>query len=143
MADKLNEALTEYSEKVGHEIVFKPEQKLAIEHLLQNRDVLAVLPTGFGKSLIFQHYIFVKRRDTPNAAVIVITPLASIVKDQQLEAKLLGLRACCLSEASLEELHGMEIIFANAEDVTTRAFRNKLKLVTSALHQAVEALVGR
>ena len=32
----------------------KPEQKEALEFLLSGRDVLAILPTGFGKSLIYQ-----------------------------------------------------------------------------------------
>ena len=32
----------------------KPEQKEALEFLLSGRDVLAILPTGFGTSLIYQ-----------------------------------------------------------------------------------------
>ena len=32
----------------------KKEQKLCIEALLEGRDVLGLLPTGFGKSLIYQ-----------------------------------------------------------------------------------------
>jgi len=33
---------------------FKPEQRNAVEYLLNHDDVLAFLPTGYGKSLIFQ-----------------------------------------------------------------------------------------
>ena len=32
----------------------KPEQRLIVEHVVCRKDVLAVLPTGFGKSLTFQ-----------------------------------------------------------------------------------------
>ena len=32
----------------------KREQKEAVSRLLEGKDVLAVLPTGFGKSLIYQ-----------------------------------------------------------------------------------------
>ena len=32
----------------------KKEQKLALEQFLQKKDVFAILPTGFGKSLIYQ-----------------------------------------------------------------------------------------
>ena len=34
--------------------VLKSEQKEVVESLLKGRDVFGVLPTGFGKSLIFQ-----------------------------------------------------------------------------------------
>jgi len=34
--------------------VLKREQKEAVSRLLEGKDVLAVLPTGFGKSLIYQ-----------------------------------------------------------------------------------------
>ena len=35
----------------------KQEQEEAVVSLLVSRDVLAVLPTGFGKSLIFQVFV--------------------------------------------------------------------------------------
>ena len=38
---------------VYSEIVLKPKQVICLENLFLNKDVLAVLPTGFGKSLIF------------------------------------------------------------------------------------------
>jgi len=41
-------------------LVLKREQKEAVSRLLEGKDVLAVLPTGFGKSLIYQSYVLVK-----------------------------------------------------------------------------------
>lgn len=38
----------------------KKEQEQAVEKLLLGEDVLAILPTGFGKSRIFQAYSRVK-----------------------------------------------------------------------------------
>lgn len=35
-------------------LTLRPEQRQAVEALLQGRDVLAILPTGYGKSMIFQ-----------------------------------------------------------------------------------------
>ena len=35
-------------------LVLKEEQKLAVEALLSGKDVMAILPTGFGKSIIYQ-----------------------------------------------------------------------------------------
>jgi len=36
------------------------EQKEAVSRLLEGKDVLAVLPTGFGKSLIYQSFVLAK-----------------------------------------------------------------------------------
>ena len=51
--DSMNEVLCDLSARLGHEIKLKDEQIQAIEHLLNGRDVLVVLPTGFGNCLIF------------------------------------------------------------------------------------------
>ena len=40
--------------------VLKSEQKKAVESLLKGGDVFGVLPTGFGKSLIFQLFVLEK-----------------------------------------------------------------------------------
>ena len=42
------------------DIVLKPEQDSAVRALLSGRDVLAVLPTGYGKSLIYQLFVRAK-----------------------------------------------------------------------------------
>ena len=41
-------------------LVLKEEQKLAVEALFSGKDVMAVLPTGFGKSIIYQSYLVAK-----------------------------------------------------------------------------------
>ena len=40
--------------------VLKAEQKEAVEKLLRGKDVFDVLPTSFGKSLIFQLFVLAK-----------------------------------------------------------------------------------
>ena len=49
----------------------KAEQKEAVESLLRGKDVFGVLPTDFGKSLIFQLFVLAKNRafSSPNASV--------------------------------------------------------------------------
>ena len=37
-------------------LTLRPEQRQAVEALLQGKDVLAILQTGYGKSMIFQVY---------------------------------------------------------------------------------------
>ena len=49
--DKALERLNVSREK--EKIILKREQETAVKELLAGRDVMAILPTGFGKSLIF------------------------------------------------------------------------------------------
>jgi ATP-dependent DNA helicase RecQ len=56
---------------------FRPGQREAIEAVLDGRDVLAVMPTGRGKSLCFQ----LPATLTPGLAVVV-SPLIALMKDQ-------------------------------------------------------------
>ncbi|MHC4305019.1 MAG: RecQ family ATP-dependent DNA helicase [Planctomycetota bacterium] len=55
-----------------------PEQERAIEAVLSGRDTLAVLPTGFGKSLIYQVPALLSDRPT-----LVISPLLALMRDQE------------------------------------------------------------
>lgn len=67
----------------------KPLQVKCFEYLLNGYDVIAVLPTGFGKSLLFQllpDFLPVK---ADKNVVIVVCPLNSIIEDQ---LKVLGER---------------------------------------------------
>ena len=65
--DALAEALS-YLSELGMSRVLRPEQKEAIYCLVHGSDLLAVLPTGFGKSLIFQLLIRVKQILSSKAA---------------------------------------------------------------------------
>jgi len=47
--------------------VFKSEQKEAVEPLLKGRDVFGVLSKVFGKSLIFQLFVLVKKKEPFNS----------------------------------------------------------------------------
>lgn len=62
-----------------------PEQARAIEAVLTGNDVMTVLPTGFGKSLIYQ--VPAVLLDRP---VLVVSPLIALMRDQ--EQKLLAKR---------------------------------------------------
>jgi ATP-dependent DNA helicase RecQ len=56
----------------------RPEQIAAMEHAVHGRDVLAVLPTGSGKSAIYQ--VPALLRDGPT---IVVSPLVALQHDQR------------------------------------------------------------
>lgn len=56
---------------------FRPAQIDGILKILQNEDTIALLPTGSGKSIIFQLLAFIR----PGAA-IVVCPIISLIDDQ-------------------------------------------------------------
>lgn len=111
----------------------KVEQKKSIKQLFERRDLLAVLPTGYGKSLIFQLLVLVARRAEAGnfACLLVITPLTSIVKDQIIEVESLNLSGCNLTE-KLDKLEDIEdikfdIVYASAESAIDKRFLQSLK----------------
>ena len=68
------------SDQVGG-LVLKEGQELAVEALLSRRDVMAVLPTGFGKSIIYQSFVIAKNFAI-TASIVVVVPLRCIIEDQ-------------------------------------------------------------
>jgi len=67
---------------------FRPEQEAIIGALLSGRDVVAILPTGYGKSLTYQipplmqlHY------------GLIISPLIALMQDQVAQLQALNIRA--------------------------------------------------
>ncbi len=67
---------------------FRPGQRHLIDAVLAGRDCIGVMPTGAGKSLTFQ----IPARILPGA-VLVISPLISLMKDQVDALVRLGFRA--------------------------------------------------
>ena len=63
---------------------FKPKQIQCFDLLLKGHDVVAVLPTGYGKSLIFHllPWILPYKNEGLKNTVLVVCPLSSIMKDQ-------------------------------------------------------------
>ena len=52
----LSEVLLELNE-TGMVLSLEKEQESAMRHIFNGKDVMAILPTGFGKSLIFQLFV--------------------------------------------------------------------------------------
>ncbi len=61
---------------------FRNQQSQILEHLGQGNSALGVMPTGSGKSLIYQLCAFLS--DKP---ILVISPLIALMNDQVLQAK--------------------------------------------------------
>ena len=68
-------------------------------------DVLTVLPTGFGKSLIYQSLGFIfdflrSDSDSEHAAIVVVSPLNALMQDQV--EKLMAFTNVCAMKASTD-----------------------------------------
>ena len=103
----------------------RTEQTKAIRILVSRGDLLAVLPTGFGKSLIFQVLVRVKEILTGKTSIVlVVCPLKSIVQDQIAEASSMGLTAVSLADNRLEDIENAkyQLVFASAEEVLSKSF---------------------
>jgi ATP-dependent DNA helicase RecQ len=76
---------------------FRPGQERIVRDLLAGRDVLAVLPTGAGKSLPYQ----LAAQLLPGVT-LVVTPLLALMKDQVESLEARGIAAETLSSAQSE-----------------------------------------
>ena len=134
--DVVESALRDVNLSSGRETVLKPEQESAVRALLADRDVLAVLPTRYCKSLIYQMFVRVKNYElNGNVAILIFSPLKSIMEDQLQEMELLGYPAKDLANLSNDDIRrcNFKIAFATAEKVKEKPFRamlvdSKLKL---------------
>ena len=120
----LEEVLKSLSE-FGISRALKWEQKGVIATLVTGKHLLAVLPTGFGKSLIFQVLVCVKETMTGTpSSVVVVFPLQSIVCDQMEEASSMGLTAATLTKSRLKDIEcgKYNLVFASAEEVLSDFF---------------------
>ena len=130
---------------LGISLDLQSEQQKAISTLLSRKDLLAVLPTSYGKSLIFQLFVRVKElMSNKPACVIVVCLLESIVQDQIFKAAWMGLTAIPFMDASLEDVESgkYQLIFASAEEILEKSFLDRLKNSNTPLHQNLTALIA-
>ena len=72
--------------------------------MASGKDVFGIMPTGFGKSLIFQLFPRLAKAalTLQNSTIIVISPLISIMRDQVEQLKKLGFSAALNYLASVK-----------------------------------------
>lgn len=93
---------------------FRPIQEKAIDHILEKKDLLTILPTGSGKSLIFQLPTLLM-----SGVTIVISPLIALMQDQVVNLKANGISANMISSQNsneqnnliIEQLHNKQLKF--------------------------------
>jgi len=123
---------------------FRPGQEQAIDNILHGQDTLVVLPTGGGKSLIFQLPALVLE-----GATIVISPLIALMKDQVDSLEAVGIPATFINssispeeaEMRLEKVKNgyYKIIYIAPERFYNQNFLEGLKKIKISLFAVDEA----
>lgn len=106
---------------------FRPGQEAIVDHLLGQGDVLAVMPTGAGKSICYQLPALIL-----SGVTIVVSPLISLMKDQVQALIQMGVRAAYINSSLTEgqcrkalynACQGMyKIIYVAPERLLTQGF---------------------
>ena len=106
---------------------FREGQESVVESILEHRDVLAIMPTGAGKSICYQVPALMMKGIT-----LVISPLISLMKDQVRSLNQVGISAAYLNSSLTQGQYFTALRYAKAgrypiiyvapERLTTEAF---------------------
>ncbi len=110
----------------------KHEQLLLLQRSLRNESSIGILPTGYGKSLIFQLYAIIMPR-----ANLVISPLKSLMRDQLYHLHKLGfsaVEAITMDDSADEKdeklkaflAHRYRLLYISPERLQIKKFRQEL-----------------
>ncbi|HVL73190.1 MAG TPA: DNA helicase RecQ [Beijerinckiaceae bacterium] len=111
---------------------FRPGQEEIVEAVLAGEDLLAVMPTGSGKSLCYQLPALVD-----GALTVVVSPLIALMRDQVGQLAALGVAAATLNSTSTEDeardawrlLGGgaLRLLFVSPERLLTEGLASRLR----------------
>lgn len=123
---------------------FRVGQREIIEAVLEGKDVMAVLPTGGGKSLCFQFPAVYA-----NKLVVVISPLIALMKDQVMNLRARGIQAGAIHSGQPEQekreifraiqAGGPYVLYLSPERAQKDGFRNWIRGREVALFAIDEA----
>lgn len=108
----------------------KSHQIAIIQDVLKQQDILAVLPTGSGKSLCYQLPALIL-----DGVFVVVSPLIALMIEQVDKLKALNIPAECLhsnltpieQEAIIEKLPTLKLLYVSPERLLTPAFFKTMK----------------
>ncbi len=105
---------------------FRPGQAEAVAAVLEGRDTFVLMPTGGGKSLIYQLPAVM----TETGVTLVVSPLIALMKDQADSLKALGIEAeyCNSSQDELDQMRAI-----------SRAVTGKIRLLYISPERAMSA----
>ena len=111
---------------------FRASQKVIIESIFSNKDTIALLPTGGGKSICYQVPALAKE-----GVCIVVSPLIALMEDQVFQLKKRDINAVAINSSM--NLHQIDTILDNCiygdvkflyvspERIQTRLFQERFK----------------
>ena len=130
----LAEARSVLSQHFGYDR-FKPAQEQVIMAALSGEDVLAVLQTGYGKSVCFQIPAMMRE-----GCAIVISPLIALMKDQVDGANKRGIKASFVNSSLTQQqiqdrlaefsAGAFKLLYVAPERITSNLFRAALASAT-------------
>ncbi|TWT07602.1 ATP-dependent DNA helicase RecQ [Planococcus sp. CPCC 101016] len=122
---------------------FRPGQREIIERVLAGEDVIALLPTGMGKSICYQ----LPAKVLPDS-VLIVSPLLSLMQDQVAQLKKMGEKSVVAINSFLKpedkekiwsKLHSYKFIFISPEMLVQPFVKQKLQQIRISLLVADEA----
>ena len=122
----------DYLERYWKKNTFRPLQEEVIDHYLQGKDSIVLLPTGGGKSVCYQLPALLNEGQT-----IVITPLISLMQDQVNQLNQRGIKSMFFeSIGGKKDLYrqlenarngNFKIIYFSPERLTSSEFLNQIE----------------
>ena len=123
---------------------FRLNQAKIVESLIEGQDVLALMPTGGGKSLCYQIPAMVRA-----GVGVIVSPLIALMQDQVDALKLVGVNAAfinsSLSAAQVRSIEqqlfagDLDLLYVAPERLLTQSFLNLLGQLTISLFAIDEA----
>lgn len=110
----------------------KPEQRQLLHKALVGRSGIGILPTGFGKSLVFQLYALLKPGTT-----LVVSPLKSLIHDQVMSMHRIGLTCvqaitsndtASVKQWTLQQMaaHRIRLLYVSPERLRIKSFYDEM-----------------
>ena len=123
---------------------FRPGQKEVIDTLMGSESILAVMPTGAGKSLCYQIPALLFERPT-----IVISPLVALMDNQVAGLRMNGVKVGCLHSGQSREENiaewqsvthgGAKLLYMSPERLMTGRMLSAMKALNPAMFVVDEA----
>ncbi|MBI9067574.1 MAG: DNA helicase RecQ [Salinivirgaceae bacterium] len=123
---------------------FRPQQKEIIQHIIDGKDAVVLMPTGGGKSMCYQLPALMRKGLT-----VVISPLIALMKDQVQALQSNGIKAAYLNSSMLaneenlvrEELQqgNIKLLYVSPERLFSRNFLDYIGQLNVGLFAIDEA----
>lgn len=136
--ERMSNELVKILQKYWGFSTFRSSQIPIITDIVGGHDVLALLPTGGGKSICFQVPGLYK-----DGLTLVISPLISLMEDQVKNLKSKGIKACAITSASSYReidvllnnaaLGAYHFLYLSPERIQTSIFKERIKQMPLSL----------